>query len=105
MIEQKHAAPIISAVKSVSKQTDHSMAQVALAWLRHRPVPVIPILGARTVSQLQDNLGSLDLVLTAEQMKSLDGASQIELGFPQSIYAREMVRAIRYGGVWDRLLL
>ena len=105
LAEEQHAAPIISAVKSVSEQTGHSMAQVALAWLRHRPVPVIPILGARTVSQLQDNLGSLDLVLTAEQMKSLDGASRIELEFPQSIYERETVRAIRYGGTWDRLLL
>ena len=105
LAEEQHAAPIISAVKSVSEQTGHSMAQVALAWLRHRPVPVIPILGARTVSQLQDNLGSLDLVLTAEQMKSLDGASRIELEFPQGIYERETVRAIRYGGTWDRLLL
>ena len=38
-----------------------SMAQVALAWLRHRPVPVIPIIGARKLSQLQDNLASFDL--------------------------------------------
>ena len=39
------------------------------------------------------------------QMKSLDGASQIELGFPQSIYEREMVRGVRYGGMWDRLVV
>jgi hypothetical protein len=57
------------------------------------------------VSQLQDNLASLDLKLTAEQLKSLDGPSRIELGFPQSLYQKEMVRAIRYGGMWDRLLL
>ena len=82
-----------------------SMAQVALAWLRHRMVPVIPIMGARKVSQLPDNLASLDLELSAEQSKSLDEASRIELGFPQSIYEREMVRSIRYGGTWDRLLL
>jgi hypothetical protein len=75
------------------------MAPVALAWLRHQTVPVIPIIGARKVSQLQDNLASLDLELSAEQLKSLDGASRIELGFPQSIYEREMVRAIRYGGM------
>jgi diketogulonate reductase-like aldo/keto reductase len=81
------------------------MAQVALAWLRHRTVPVIPIIGARKVSQLQDNLASLDLELSAEQLKSLDGASQIELGFPQSIYEREMVRGVRYGGMWDRLVV
>jgi aryl-alcohol dehydrogenase-like predicted oxidoreductase len=103
--EEQRAAPIISALKSVSEQTGRSMAQVALAWLRHRTVPVIPIIGAQKVSQLQDNLASLDLELSAEQLKSLDGASQIELGFPQSIYEREMVRAIRYGGTWDRLVL
>jgi aryl-alcohol dehydrogenase-like predicted oxidoreductase len=103
--EEQRAAPIISAVKSVSEQTGRSMAQVALAWLRHRTVPVIPIIGAQKVSPLQDNLASLDLELSAEQLKSLDGASQIELGFPQSIYEREMVRAIRYGGTWDRLVL
>ena len=103
--EERRAAPIISAVKSVAAQTGRSMAQVALAWLRHQTVPVIPIIGARKVSQLQDNLGSLDLVLSAEQLKSLDGASRIELGFPQSAYERESTRAVRYGGTWDRLQL
>ncbi len=103
--EEKRAARIISALKAVSEQVGRSMAQVALAWLRYQTVPVIPIIGARKVSQLQDNLASLDLELSAEQLKSLDGASRIELGFPQSIYEREMVRAIRYGGMWDRLLL
>ena len=68
-------------------------------------MPVIPIIGARKVSQLHDNLASLDLELSAEHLKSLNGASQIELGFPQSLYEREMVRSIRYGGTWDRLLL
>src|ERR1700731_4178118 len=103
--EEQRAARIISAVKSVSEQTGRGMAQVALAWLRHRTVPVIPIIGARKVSQLQDNLASLDLELSAEQLKSLDGASQIELGFPQSIYEREMVRGAGHGAMWHRLAL
>jgi aryl-alcohol dehydrogenase-like predicted oxidoreductase len=103
--DEKRAAPIISALKSVSGQVGRSIPQVALAWLRHRTVPVIPIIGARKVSQLQDNLASLDLELSADQLKCLDGASRIELGFPQSIYDREMVRGVRYGGTWDRLSL
>jgi aryl-alcohol dehydrogenase-like predicted oxidoreductase len=103
--EEQRATRIISAVKAVSKQGGSSMAQVALAWLRYQTVPVIPIIGARKASQLRDNLASLDLELSAEQLKSLDGASRIEIGFPQSIYEREMVRSIRYGGTWDRLLL
>jgi aryl-alcohol dehydrogenase-like predicted oxidoreductase len=103
--EEQVATRIISEVKAVSEQVGRSMAQVALAWLRQQTVPVIPIMGARMVSQLQDNLASLDLVLSAEQLKSLNGASRIELGFPQGIYERKTVRAIRYGGTWDRLLL
>ena len=103
--EEKRATRIISAVKAVSEQVGRSMAQVALAWLRHQTVPVIPIMGARKVSQLQDNLGSLDLELSPEQVKCLDGASRIDFGFPQSIYEKELVRSIRYGGTWDRLLL
>jgi len=101
----QRAARIISAVKSISEQVGRSMAQVALAWLRYQTVPVIPLIGARKVSQHRDNLASLDLELSAEQLKSLDEASRIELGFPQSLYEKEMVRALRYGGVWDRLLL
>src|SRR3981189_391212 len=102
---EQRAALMISAVKLVSGQTGRSMATGPLPWLLHQTAPIIPIIGARKVSQLQDNLASLDMELSAEQLKSLDGASRIEPGFPPRIYDREMVREIRYGGMWDRLLL
>jgi aryl-alcohol dehydrogenase-like predicted oxidoreductase len=44
----------------------------------------MPIIGARKVPQLQDNLASLDLELSSEQLKSLDAARRIELGFPRA---------------------
>jgi diketogulonate reductase-like aldo/keto reductase len=65
---------------------------------------VIPILGARKVSQLQDNLASLDLNLSAEQVKSLEEASSIELGFPYYLYSKEMTRGLAYGGMRDRIV-
>ena len=102
--EQLRADRIVAAVKTVSDAIGRSMAQVALAWLRYRSVPVIPIIGARKLSQLQDNLASLDLPLSADQLKRLDEASRIELGFPHDLYAKEMVRAIRYGGLRDQIL-
>ena len=102
--EQKRADRVVAAVKAVSLENDRSMAQVALAWLRYRPVPVIPIIGARRLSQLQDNLASLDLTLSDEQLKTLDEASQIELGFPYGMYSRELVRGFAYGGLRDRIL-
>ena len=51
------------------------MAQVALAWLLARPAVTSVILGARTIEQLDDNLGSVDVVLTREDIDRLDAAS------------------------------
>jgi aryl-alcohol dehydrogenase-like predicted oxidoreductase len=104
MPEQQRTDRVVAAVKTVSDETGRSMAQVALAWLRYRPIPVIPIIGARKLSQLQDNLASFDLTLSADQLKTLDAASLIELGFPYDIYAKEMVRTILYGGLRDQIL-
>ncbi len=101
--EQQRADRIVAALKNVSEQIGRSMAQVALAWLRYRPVPVIPIIGARKVSQLQDNLASLELELSTEQLKTLDEASRVELGFPYDLYGKELVRELRSGGMEDRL--
>jgi aryl-alcohol dehydrogenase-like predicted oxidoreductase len=104
MPEPQRASRVVAALKAVSDQTGRSMAQVALAWLRYRPVPVIPIIGARKLSQLQENLASFELSLSTEQVQALDEASQIELGFPYSIYGNEFARAIAYGGMRDQIL-
>jgi aryl-alcohol dehydrogenase-like predicted oxidoreductase len=102
--EEERTDRIVAAVKSVSAETGRSMAQVALAWLTTRPVPVIPIIGARKLSQLEDNLASFNLTLSAQQIRTLDEASRIEPGFPYSLYEKEFPRAIAYGGLRDRIL-
>jgi aryl-alcohol dehydrogenase-like predicted oxidoreductase len=102
--EQQRADRVVAAVKKVSDETGRSLAQVALAWLQHRPVPVIPIIGARKLTQLQDNLASLELALSPDQVKTLDEASQIDPGFPYSLYTKELPRAIAYGGLRDKIL-
>jgi aryl-alcohol dehydrogenase-like predicted oxidoreductase len=104
MPEKQRSDRVVAAVKNVSDQTGHSMAQVALAWLRYRPVPVIPILGARKLSQLHDNLASFDFSLSPEQLKTLNEASHIDLGFPYDFYAKEFVRAVAYGGLGNLIL-
>jgi aryl-alcohol dehydrogenase-like predicted oxidoreductase len=101
--ERQRTDRIIAAVKTVSDEVGRSMAQVALAWLRYRPVPVIPIIGARKLSQLQDNLASFDLTLSADQLKTLDEASRIELGFPHDLYPKS--RTFTYGGLRDQVLV
>jgi aryl-alcohol dehydrogenase-like predicted oxidoreductase len=101
--EQQRADRIVAATKRVSEQMGRSMAQVALAWLRYRAVPVIPIIGARKLTQLQDNLASFDLQLSADQVRALDEASQIDPGFPYSMYAKELVSNFRYGGMRSQI--
>jgi len=62
--ERERQERIVAALRNVSKETGRALAQVALAWLRYRDVPVIPIVGARKLSQFEDNLASLSLALT-----------------------------------------
>ncbi|MGY1694342.1 aldo/keto reductase [Geodermatophilus sp. SYSU D00814] len=66
---------VLEAVQDVAESRGVSMPQVALAWLRARPAVTSVILGARTTGQLRDNLGSADLVLSAEETARLDAVS------------------------------
>jgi len=59
---------------------------------------------ARKLGQLQDNLASFDLQLSPDQVKVLDDASAIELGFPQRLYAMELPRTFAYGGMRDQII-
>ncbi len=66
---------VIEAVEAVAAARGASMAQVALAWLADRPRVSSVILGARTLAQLEDNLGAAGLHLDAEETARLDAAS------------------------------
>jgi aryl-alcohol dehydrogenase-like predicted oxidoreductase len=66
---------VIEAVQTVAEGRGVSMAQVALAWLNDRPQVTSVILGARTIEQLRDNLGSAGLHLDAAETARLDEAS------------------------------
>jgi aryl-alcohol dehydrogenase-like predicted oxidoreductase len=72
---QQRTWDVIDAVESVAKARGVTMAQVALAWLVDRPTVTSVILGARTMEQLEDNLGAAELHLTAEETEQLNAAS------------------------------
>ena len=75
---------VVVEVQNISQEVGRPMSQVAINWVRHGQDKgqMIPILGARSVAQLQDNLGVLDWELTPEQRRRLDQVSAIEMGFP-----------------------
>lgn len=73
---------IIEAVATVASEVGASSASVALAWVRSQPGVSSTLIGARRVDQLESNLDSLDLVLSPEQIRTLDQASKPKLNFP-----------------------
>jgi aryl-alcohol dehydrogenase-like predicted oxidoreductase len=79
-------------------------AQVAVAWVRARWERIIPVVGIRTVEQLHDVVGSLDVELPADARAHLDQASAIELGFPHD-YLREPHGQFVYGDLEPRINL
>ena len=65
---------VLEVVESVAAETDASPGQVALAWLLHHEQVTAPIVGARTVEQLEENLAAAEVSLTAEQFERIADA-------------------------------
>ena len=77
-----HAISCAKAVVKVAKDKGVSPSQVAVAWLLHQPGVTSPIIGARKLSHLNDNLDAVSVSLSEEELKTLDDASKVSLGFP-----------------------
>ncbi|EJC79691.1 putative oxidoreductase, aryl-alcohol dehydrogenase like protein [Rhizobium leguminosarum bv. trifolii WSM2297] len=75
----------VDAVLAISEETGIPAGRVAIAWVLDKGT--LPILGPRTPEQLADNLASLDVRLTVDQLARLDAASAIPLGFPHDVVA------------------
>ncbi len=93
-------------VGRVADQLGVNSARVALAWLRqqaHRWGVVVPLVGARTLAQLKDNLACLDIELTSDQLTALDAVSSIDLGFPYTMIETDLIRALKTSGKYHLL--
>ncbi|MFJ1577135.1 aldo/keto reductase [Streptomyces sp. NPDC088182] len=88
---------VADVVKEVATELGRTPAQVGLAWTLRKPGVTAPIIGARTPAQLMDNLGALEVDLTAAQLARLDEASATGLGFPHDMLASDHVRNVTAG--------
>jgi aryl-alcohol dehydrogenase-like predicted oxidoreductase len=77
---------IADTVRRVAEELGKTAAQVALKWVATRPGVTSPILGARTVEQLDDNLGAVGWDLDRETADVLTMASRIHLGYPNEFH-------------------
>ncbi|WP_328392462.1 aldo/keto reductase [Nocardia sp. NBC_00416] len=83
-----HDLDVAKVVQLVADELGATPSQVALAWVRSRSRNVHPIIGARTVEQLTDNLATLDLDLPAEAARRLDESTGFGPTFPTSFIAQ-----------------
>ncbi len=74
-------------VQAVAAEMGATASQVAIAWTRARSRAVLPIVGARNLTQFEDNLGALSVELSPEALARLDDVSAITLGFPHDFMA------------------
>jgi aryl-alcohol dehydrogenase-like predicted oxidoreductase len=90
----------------LAKELGCSAAQLALAWMMWRTSAcVVPIIGARSLVQLQDNLGAAQVRLEPAQITALDELTAPDAAYPQTLYASDFFRTLMYGEAWDKLEL
>jgi aryl-alcohol dehydrogenase-like predicted oxidoreductase len=87
---------VIDQLEIIARTHDTSVAAVSLAWLSARPGVTSPIIGARRLTQLEDNIRALEVKLSADEIATLDKLTQPVFGFPQSMLP--MAPAILNGG-------
>jgi aryl-alcohol dehydrogenase-like predicted oxidoreductase len=88
---------IAEVVKTVATELGRTPAQVALAWTLLNDSVTAPIVGARTLSQLEDNLGALEVELPDDACARLGQASTVALGFPHDVLSQPSTQAAVFG--------
>ena len=83
----EHDHEVAQQVQIVADELGASPSQVAIAWTRARSKVVHPIVGARRLDQLVDNLGAVDVSLPEEAVDRLNGATGFSIGFPSNFIA------------------
>jgi aryl-alcohol dehydrogenase-like predicted oxidoreductase len=91
---------IAAEVSRVAKVTGHTPSQIAVAWVMQRQGTIIPIIGARRASQLEETLNAVEISLAPEHLARLDAVSAIDLGFPHEWHSYDYVRDLIYGGTF-----
>ncbi len=81
-VDKNKCFAIIDVLAEVARTHDASVAQIALAWILANDAVTSVIIGARNMTQLDDNLKSIDVTLSADEKKALDEASKLTPEYP-----------------------
>ncbi|HZA12137.1 aldo/keto reductase [Mycobacterium sp.] len=76
---------VVDELEIIAKAHETTVASVALAWVQAQPAVTSIIIGARRLSQLDDNVRAVDVNLTTEELARLSALTEPTFGFPQSM--------------------
>jgi aryl-alcohol dehydrogenase-like predicted oxidoreductase len=82
LVDKARAARCVDAMRPIAQAHGVSVAQVALAWLLAQPVVTTVIIGAKTREQLDDNIASVKVQLTGDDLKRLEEVSALPPEYP-----------------------
>jgi aryl-alcohol dehydrogenase-like predicted oxidoreductase len=82
IVDKERTWKILEVLAPIAKAHDCSPARISLAWLLSKPVVTSVIIGAKRLDQLMDNLASVDLQLSPEEIQKLDTVSTLPLEYP-----------------------
>lgn len=88
-VNKDRAWNVVDVMREVAAQHQASVASVALAWLLHQSVVTSVIIGAKTMTQLEDNLKAVDIKLSEDDLKRLNEVSAIPSEYPQWMIERQ----------------
>ena len=81
-VNKENGYNIVETLKDIAWDHDATVPQVALAWLLHQEAVTSVIIGSKNITQLEDNLKSVDITLTKEQLLELDKVSALTPEYP-----------------------
>jgi aryl-alcohol dehydrogenase-like predicted oxidoreductase len=81
-VDMDRAYNVIDVLKELAERKHVSVAQLAIAWLLHQPRVTSVLLGTKRIEQLDDNLGAVDVVLSEEELRSLNEVSKLPAEYP-----------------------
>jgi aryl-alcohol dehydrogenase-like predicted oxidoreductase len=88
-VDKPRAYDCIDAMRTIAETHKVSVAQIALSWLLHQPVVSSVIVGAKTIQQLEDNIGATAVTLTSDELATLDKVSVLPPEYPGWMLERQ----------------
>jgi aryl-alcohol dehydrogenase-like predicted oxidoreductase len=81
-LDAERGFAVTDKLRPIAQRHNKSVAQIALAWVLANPIVTSAILGTTKISQLDDNLGAVDVELTADDMRELNDATALRRLYP-----------------------